>query len=264
MKAGLKDTPKITEWIEKNVNGKVGVDPYLTSISKYNGLKDALNDAQSIEFVKYNPIDYIWGSNQPKISSDNKIFVHDIKYAGQSVKDKLKILRDKMSEVKDCYGIIIPSLDHIAWLFNLRGNDIIYNPVFMSYAIVTMDKAYLYLDKDKLKYSNANNDETKTDDNKDSNDNLYDNDALNENLKDVIVCNYDDFIKDLTKMVKDNETKKFWIDTAKCNMAIYNAINPKQRIENDDPIELLKSIKNDVCQYTFLNQKNIYYNIYMI
>ena len=68
------------------------------------------------------------------------------KYAGKTAEEKLKELRAKMKkEHTDMY--VLTSLDDIAWLLNIRGNDIAYNPVVLSYVIVTEDKLYLFVNE---------------------------------------------------------------------------------------------------------------------
>jgi len=69
--------------------------------------------------------------------------------SGVSHADKLSALRKEL-EGKNVDGTVISALDEVAWLFNLRGSDVECNPVFYSYAIVTLDKATLYVDQAKL------------------------------------------------------------------------------------------------------------------
>jgi Xaa-Pro aminopeptidase len=73
----------------------------------------------------------------------------DVKYAGKKFEDKLEDLRKEL-EKKKSEGMIVSMLDEIAWLFNLRGNDIDYNPVFFSYALVTSKDATLFIDESKI------------------------------------------------------------------------------------------------------------------
>lgn len=73
----------------------------------------------------------------------------DVKYAGKKFEDKLEDLRKELDK-KQSEGIILSMLDEIAWLFNLRGSDIDYNPVFFSYAVVTPKDATLYVDESKV------------------------------------------------------------------------------------------------------------------
>lgn len=71
------------------------------------------------------------------------------KYAGKSRKQKLKYLRDEMNRIGVDASLIV-SLDDIAWLYNLRGNDIKYSPVALSYTIVYKDRAVLYRDEKSI------------------------------------------------------------------------------------------------------------------
>jgi Xaa-Pro aminopeptidase len=98
--------------------------------------------------VPENLVDLAWDSEKPERPSE-KAFVLDVKYAGKKFEEKLDDLRKEL-EKKKASGIVISMLDEIAWLFNLRGNDIPYNPVFFSYAIVTPEDATLFIDDDKL------------------------------------------------------------------------------------------------------------------
>lgn len=230
MKQGLPQTPTVEKWISQNINinGKIGIDPFLTSISSYNKLKDSLNDTkQEIVLLDKNPIDTIWDKNQP-LMPQNKIFIHDIKYSGQSMQDKIKNIQDKIKE-NNVYGLIVTALDHIAWVLNLRGSDIIYNPVFFSYLIITRDDTFLYIDPSKLE-----NDEEK------------ESDDIKQYLKDIKIRAYCDFLTDLKSMVNKSKENKFWYDPRKTNTAIFNAIPLSQRYESDDCIEIMKSIKNEI------------------
>lgn len=73
----------------------------------------------------------------------------DQKYAGKQFKEKVEDLRKELEKKKSA-GMVISMLDEIAWLFNLRGSDIPYNPVFFSYAVVTPTDATLYVDESKV------------------------------------------------------------------------------------------------------------------
>lgn len=71
------------------------------------------------------------------------------KAAGESVKSKIENLQ-KDVEKQGCEYALVSSLDDIAWLFNMRGSDIEYNPVNYAYAIVSKDGATLFMDERKL------------------------------------------------------------------------------------------------------------------
>ena len=92
-------------------------------------------------------MDQVW-NNRPSRPTE-KVIVLSEKYAGKSYQDKLTDLRKEISK-KKAAGMVVSMLDEIAWLFNLRGNDIPYNPVFFSYAAITASSATIYVDSSKL------------------------------------------------------------------------------------------------------------------
>ena len=273
MKMGLPDTPSVTKYIlnfltendqgtKLKYGGRIALDARLFSVSFCNSLNKELRELgvkESIVCLENNPIDEIWGKNQPDMP-DAPVFIHDLKYCGVSAKDKISQMQAKINGEKNCFGLIVTSLDHIAWLLNLRGNDIVYNPVFFAYAIVTSNDCHLYIDSKKLKgvtkkaenSGKSGKDESK--DNSNNNDCVRDweNDEkeLTSHLNDakVTIHEYNDFFKDLRSMIKENENKernRFWIDTRKCSFAIADCVPQKLRLLKDDPIELAKSIKNE-------------------
>lgn len=79
----------------------------------------------------------------------NKVFYLDEKYSGESTASKLRRVRDKMREFSaDIH--LLSSLDDIAWLLNVRGNDIAYCPLVLSYLLISEDHADLYADRSKF------------------------------------------------------------------------------------------------------------------
>lgn len=90
----------------------------------------------------------MWGSQRP--SRPNEL-VKELgrQFAGKSIQKKLEALRKELDK-KQSSGFVVSMLDEIAWLFNLRGNDIPYNPVFFSYATITPTEATLYINSSKL------------------------------------------------------------------------------------------------------------------
>lgn len=83
----------------------------------------------------------IW-EDRPSLSAQ-PAFLLDEKYAGKSSSQKLAELREKMKD-NGCTIHVITTLDDIAWLFNIRGNDVEYNPVVLSYAVIGMEQAHLF------------------------------------------------------------------------------------------------------------------------
>lgn len=94
-----------------------------------------------------NLVDKIW-KDRPARPAE-KVIVLDGKYAGKPYQEKLEDLRKELKK-KKAAGMVVSMLDEVAWLFNLRGSDIPYNPVFFSYAAVTPNSATIYIDSAKV------------------------------------------------------------------------------------------------------------------
>ena len=90
----------------------------------------------------------IW-KDRPELPLD-KVWVLDEKYAGESVQSKLERLRDNIESYSEGAGAVFTSLDDIAWLYNIRGNDIKYSLTALSYAYVNQENAYIFIDSRKL------------------------------------------------------------------------------------------------------------------
>ena len=153
LKQGLDDVPTWQEWTaERTGEGtarRVGVDSTLLTAPDARKLEERLKKANGkLVGSTENLVDRVWGVDRPP-RPNYPVAVHDIKFAGKSVADKLAELRAELDK-KKCAGLVISALDEIAWLFNLRGHDIPYNPVFFAYATVTADAARLYIDASKL------------------------------------------------------------------------------------------------------------------
>lgn len=154
-KMGQENVPTTFEYIENEVpsGSKVGFDG--RTISAAMGAILELNLAKKNITISYEDdlLNEIW-EDRPALS-DAKAFLLDIKYSGEDFTSKIARVREWMRE-NNTTTHILTSLDDIAWLFNIRGGDIKYNPVVLSYAVITLDKAILFIDENKL------NDEIKT------------------------------------------------------------------------------------------------------
>ena len=149
MKMATPGYDTINQWVEKNIkeNEILGFDGSCYSTNQY---KELLRIAKKNKFninMDKDLLEEIW-NDRPSLPED-KIFVHDEKYCGKSVKEKLNEVRKYMKE-NEVQNYLLTSLDDIAWLFNIRGNDILFNPVALSYAIITDNEAKLYINKAKV------------------------------------------------------------------------------------------------------------------
>lgn len=224
MKMATPGYDTINQWVEKNIkeNETLGFDGSCYSTNQYKELlKIAKKNNFNINMDK-DLLEEIW-SDRPSLPED-KIFVHDEKYCGKSVKEKLSEVRKYMKENK-VQNYLLTSLDDIAWLFNIRGNDILFNPVALSYAIITENEAKLYVNK------------TKVDDEVQS--------ALK--VQEVFIYEYNE-IEDHVKQLNGNTL----IDPAKVNAKLYSLLSCTI-IERLNITTNLKAIKNEIEIANFEN-----------
>ncbi|KAI1074083.1 aminopeptidase-like protein [Whalleya microplaca] len=235
LKQGLQDVPTWQEWsAEQSAGGKVvAVDPTLltSGVAKKLSEKIKKNGGEDLVPVGKNLVDEVWGTDQPSRPSEPVILLGE-KFAGKDVKTKLADLRKELEKRKSL-GFVVSMLDEIAWLFNLRGNDIPYNPVFFSYAIITADEATLYIDSSKL------NAECQS--------------YLSENG--VSVKPYNDIFNDATalgnaaearKTSEPGDNKKFLISN-KASWALKRALGGDDMVEEiRSPVGDSKAVKNEV------------------
>lgn len=157
LKQGLQDVPTWQEWTvdqaaptEERSGLTVGVDPTTITAPEGRKLGDKIKKkgGRGLVAIAENLVDQVWGKQKPARTSE-PVKVLGQEYAGKSWQDKIEDLRKELDK-KKAAGFVVSMLDEIAWLFNLRGNDIAYNPVFFSYAIITPTTATLYVDESKL------------------------------------------------------------------------------------------------------------------
>ena len=144
------DCPSIVEWLTKNVQGAVGLNPEMFSVNDFAEWKEQLA-AANLSIKSVDLIKPIWTEGRPAIPSD-KLYPYSADFAGETVESKLA----RMREIVNCkashskWALIISALDEIAWLLNIRGNDVEYNPVVISYVVLEDDKCTLFVDANKV------------------------------------------------------------------------------------------------------------------
>ncbi|XP_072280200.1 xaa-Pro aminopeptidase 1 isoform X2 [Pyxicephalus adspersus] len=150
MKMGLKDTPTQEDWLISVLpeGSRVGVDPFIIQTDQWKSMSMALKNAgHLLVAVQENLIDAIW-TDRPARPCQPLITL-GLNYTGLSWQDKIVALRAKLVERKASW-IVLTALDEVAWLFNLRGSDVAYNPVFFAYAMVGMDDIRLFIDGERM------------------------------------------------------------------------------------------------------------------
>lgn len=111
----------------------------------------SVNTSVRLVAISKNLIDMIWQTNRP-LEESYPAYVLEDKFSGQPWQEKIQRVRMEM-EIAGANALVITALDEIAWLFNIRGQDIPYTPVLRSYAIVTLGDIHLYAPKIKLRRS---------------------------------------------------------------------------------------------------------------
>ncbi|KAJ6608223.1 putative Xaa-Pro aminopeptidase P [Mycena sp. CBHHK59/15] len=150
MKQGLPDVPTWQDFLSQKMepSSRIGIDSTLISAADADALSKSLKPKKSeLVSLSKNPVDNIWEHRPSRPKS--QVFPLDLKYSGESHSDKIKRLRDEIVK-KDAKAMVVTMLDEVAWLFNLRGADIAYNPVFFAYATITLDKATLFIEASQL------------------------------------------------------------------------------------------------------------------
>lgn len=145
MKQGEADVPSINEWLIEHLaaNSTVGADPTTLSYDSWTSMETALSAARLTLAQSQGLVDEVWKVGRPP-KPDKPLLVLGMQFSGESWADKVKRVRDAMTTA-GVDAVVITALDENAWLFNLRGDDITYNPVFVSYSLVEKDKVSLYL-----------------------------------------------------------------------------------------------------------------------
>lgn len=147
---GQPKVPTLWNWLASSLKKgqTLGVDPRLLNATTWQNNRRALQKRGiEIKLVDTNLVDLIWEDRPPAPSELVK--PHPPRYSGKTTRRKLKDLRREMA-ARGADAHILGALDSTAWLFNLRGGDVPYNPVFISYAIITAKKATVYVDPEKI------------------------------------------------------------------------------------------------------------------
>ena len=202
-KLALPETPSITEFLlhELHAGQAVGLDGQTYSAAEASAL-----------------IEGIW-KDRPAVPG-NPIFEMPEALSGASVHEKLDLINNQLrSEGADC--LILAALDEIAWTFNIRGTDVTYNPVVVSYAFVSEDESVLFIKPEKLTAE------------------------ITEHLKKegVTLAEYSMIQRYLSRLP---ENSRVFVDMNKTNVSLYDAIPGSCTIvEGISPANHLKSIKNE-------------------
>ncbi|MES2448793.1 MAG: aminopeptidase P family protein [Bacteroidota bacterium] len=220
VKLKVQNNPEYINWLTEvlPVGSTVAFDEQLLSVVLGELLEQQLAFKQ-VEFKHQDYLSAIW-ENRPELPK-NPAFLIDEQYIGQSVADKLTAVRKVMKQNHaNCH--LISSLDDMAWLFNMRGSDVSYNPVVLSFALITTEKATIYIDKNKLTDADLS--------------------VLADNGVEALA--YEAVGEELTNIPSEST---ILIDPKRTCFGLYQLIPASvQKVLNTNPSTSLKAIKNDV------------------
>ena len=149
MKMGEEGVPTVEEFIEANLpqKGCMGCDGRTISVAEGRKYEELLNKKEGTLKCQDDLAGKIW-SDRPQMSKE-PVYVLNVKYAGETREDKISRVREEMKKA-GAQVHVLSSLDDIVWLLNIRGNDIEYNPVDLSYVILTMDQVHFYVQEEAV------------------------------------------------------------------------------------------------------------------
>ena len=213
----LPETPTIPEFLthELKEGQTVGLNGETYSLADARSLEKALAEKEIKLNTNASLIDPIW-KERPAIP-EAPMFEMPIELSGKSTEDKLIDINKMLHKA----GADCTILSEVAWTFNIRGTDVAYNPVVISYAFVSEKESVLFVNPKKIPAEIA------------------------EHLKKegVTLADYGMLATFLSRLP---ERTRVFIDSKRTNVAIYNAL-PKSSIliEGISPANHLKSIKNE-------------------
>lgn len=140
--------PGALEWLGEQVpeQGAVAVDGAVMALASARQLRERLQTRQVRLLTHLDLLGQVW-ADRPGLPG-NPVYQHLPPHATVCRAQKLAELRAILRE-KNADWHFIATLDDIAWLFNLRGSDVSYNPVFVSFALISQDKAVLFVGQEK-------------------------------------------------------------------------------------------------------------------
>jgi Xaa-Pro aminopeptidase len=220
-KLGTPGTPGLWDWAARQLKPRqtVGVDPQLLSLNEAESLEAALGARGiNVRSIPANLVDAAW-KDRPA-PGEEPIRVHGRSFAGETVAGKLARVRAAMRE-RGARAHVLAALDTIAWLFNVRGADVCFNPVVIAYAIVTEREALLFVDPRKVGAS-----------------------VLAAFGKDVKIFAYQEFGRKLAELGR--KRLPVLLDPATTNRWVAERLGRAPIVKAESPVTAFKSVKNRV------------------
>jgi Xaa-Pro aminopeptidase len=220
MRSGEKNVPDLYDWILQNLapGQRVGIDAWLFqgSVAKSYSTKFADKGISLVPF-DVNPVDIVWKDFGRPSYPSSPVEVVPLSRAGISHLDKIRSLQEQLLS-NGTGALLVTMLDEIAWVLNVRGADVEYNPVVISYLVITLEGAVWFVDEVKVT------------------------DEAREHLTDKVAIKAYNEVENFLKTLVQAGTK-VWVDSMKTNWRLCEAVG-SQKLEKMSPVTLPKSIKN--------------------
>ena len=220
MKQGVSGVPTIFEFLKEHLQegDTLGVNGFTISASYGKKIAKLVKQHGASFRFDLRFVEELWAKDDRPAITKSTIYRHDIKYSGEHTDSKLARVREKMKEL-NTDAFFLSSLPDIAWLFNLRGDDIACTPLFYSYAWITMDKCFLFLRKDCISA------------------------VAFQRFKEhgISIRDY----SEVSSFLKDQH-ETVLLNPDLTNYLHYNLLFKCKIIEDKNPTELLKAVKNDI------------------
>ena len=222
MHMGVKGVPTVHEWLNDRLQKgmTLGYCAETMPLGQMRGLK-AVCDQAGARLADLPLVDQAWTEDRPSLPS-TPAWILEEKFAGLTPEEKLSIVREKMT-AKGCTAMLVTKLDCVAWLLNLRAEDVDNTPYALAFCYVAPDYAVVFMDCSRLPKEAA--------------------DRLQK--AGVRTAGYED----MPRFLAENQEKQTVLaDPASLNAALYNALaaNPAYTVvETTEPIAMLKAVKNE-------------------
>lgn len=210
--------PRVVPWLRavaaraRAEEAPIGVDPRLITYADAQSLKEAGADLRAVE---PNLVDLVW-TNRP-VRAREPVYELETQYTGRKSQLKIADLRHDLRKQR-ADAIVLTALDDVAWLLNMRGSDIEYNPVFRAFLLVTHHDVKLYIDSDR--------------------------DMPTEALVEsgIAVRPHDEIYADVATLAREATV---WVPQGS-SWAMALAAGDSALLDRPSPVQLAKSIKNSV------------------
>lgn len=217
-KEGRPETPELTAWLSASLpaGSVVGIDPESVSAQALRELAQRLAPAGIAVKPCLGLIDDVWVDRPTDTPA--AVVDHPVEFAGEAATSKLLRLRSRLAEL-GATSMLVTALDEVAWLLNLRGNDIPMNPVALAYCVVGPANVQLFAHEERVSP------------------------GLRAALPaEVVIRAYADVAAGLKELPVNTS---LLLDPAKTSVLLYEAASHLQRVEGPSPLDAMKARKNE-------------------